>query len=223
MEIVTNDPPLVEQGFEFPPYVRVASLTALLAESSVITVHVPLVQGGKYPTVRLLRQAQLQQSAAQLIIQTSRGGVIVERALLERSRSGVALWTSGSVNRMFRQRWLAVHCWQRRTLLDTRSTRSWLHRSRLPSSTSRFEMNVSSRHPFRSRSGFGFRASAGQNKHSRCFSDRGNSMPITAGSAASSLSAAASELLQSSIFAQPTLNALRFSAHPMTRDGTIRT
>ncbi|GBD05164.1 Erythronate-4-phosphate dehydrogenase [bacterium HR20] len=91
MEIVTNDPPLVEQGFEFPPYVRVASLTALLAESSVITVHVPLVQSGKYPTVRLLKQAQLQQSAAQLIIQTSRGGVIVERALLERSRSGVAV------------------------------------------------------------------------------------------------------------------------------------
>ncbi len=91
MDVVANDPPLVEQGFEFPPYVRIASLPVLVAESSVITVHVPRVHGGKYPTVRLLTQAQLQQSAAQLIIQTSRGGVIVERALLERSRSGVAI------------------------------------------------------------------------------------------------------------------------------------
>jgi erythronate-4-phosphate dehydrogenase len=91
MDIIANDPPLVEQGFEFPPYVRVASLPALVADSSVITVHVPLVQSGKHPTVRLLKQAQLQQSAAQLIIQTSRGGVIIERALLERSRSGVAV------------------------------------------------------------------------------------------------------------------------------------
>lgn len=91
MDILANDPPLQEVGFEFPSYVRGTSLSALVAACDVITVHVPLVTSGKYPTVRLLKQAQLQRSLARLIIQTSRGGVIVERALLERTRNDVAV------------------------------------------------------------------------------------------------------------------------------------
>ncbi len=91
MDVLVNDPPLADQGFLFPTYITVVPLTELLVRSTVITVHVPLVRSGLYPTVGLLDQTQLRSSSARLIIQTSRGGIITERALLERARYGVSV------------------------------------------------------------------------------------------------------------------------------------
>ncbi len=91
MNVYVNDPPLVEQGFPFPPSVTVVPLAELLARSTIITVHVPLVRSGLYPTVGLLDRTQLRHSPARLIIQTSRGGIITERALLDRARYGVSV------------------------------------------------------------------------------------------------------------------------------------
>lgn len=89
--VIGNDPPLVERGDVFPPGVTVASLDELLQHSTVITNHVPLTETGVHRTRRLLTTLLLRTSRAGLIIHTSRGGVIEQRALLDASRRGVAV------------------------------------------------------------------------------------------------------------------------------------
>lgn len=88
MRVLVNDPPLEQNGFTFPGYVHVLPLEELLSQSTIITNHVPLTTMGPFPTWRLLDRKRLRKSQALLIIHTSRGGVVEERALLEAARHG---------------------------------------------------------------------------------------------------------------------------------------
>lgn len=88
LQVLTNDPPLEQNGFRFPDYVHVVPLEALLLRSTIITNHVPLTTGGQFPTWRLLDRQRLSKSPTMLIIHTSRGGIIEERALLHAARQG---------------------------------------------------------------------------------------------------------------------------------------
>ncbi|GIV54610.1 MAG: erythronate-4-phosphate dehydrogenase [Candidatus Kapaibacterium sp.] len=91
LRVVVNDPPLVESGFAFPPQVHVEPLDELLGTCTVITNHVPLTTTGQYPTRGLLCTQQLRRCPARLIVHTSRGGIIVERALHDAVRRGIAV------------------------------------------------------------------------------------------------------------------------------------
>lgn len=91
LRIVVSDPPLQDAGFAFPSYVGVAALDEVLAGSTILTNHVPLVLSGPYPTHGLLDARRLRRSAARLIVHTSRGGIVTERGLLDALRRGVAV------------------------------------------------------------------------------------------------------------------------------------
>ncbi len=91
MSVIVNDPPLGESGFSFPAWTTVASLDELLQSSTIVTNHVPLVTSGRFPTLRLLNATRLHRCAARLIVHTSRGGIVVERALMDSAKRGVAV------------------------------------------------------------------------------------------------------------------------------------
>ncbi len=91
MSVIVNDPPLADSGFSFPAWTTVASLDEVLQSSTIVTNHVPLVTSGRFPTLRLFDASRLHRCAARLIVHTSRGGVVVERALMHSTRRGVAV------------------------------------------------------------------------------------------------------------------------------------
>ncbi len=79
MKILINDPPLAEGGLlkEHCP------LPELLSQSDIVTVHVPFTQDGPYPTLNLIHSENIHHLKPQsLLINTSRGGVVEEAALL---------------------------------------------------------------------------------------------------------------------------------------------
>lgn len=76
---VINDPPLQEQGME-----ALHSLEAALA-CDVVSLHVPLTRGGRHPTFHLLDAARIAALPTNcLLLNTARGGVVDETALLAR-------------------------------------------------------------------------------------------------------------------------------------------
>lgn len=82
MSLTIYDPPLAEMK----QISNAASLHEVL-HSDVITLHVPLTTTGKHPTQNLINQHHLNQLKKHaLLINTSRGEVIHETALLERSQ-----------------------------------------------------------------------------------------------------------------------------------------
>lgn len=86
MRCIFNDPPLRDATGD-PRYQDID--TALQAD--VVTLHVPLTDHGAYPTRHLIDEARLQRARPDaLIINTARGGVIDETALLRHlyARSG---------------------------------------------------------------------------------------------------------------------------------------
>ncbi len=93
MSCVINDPPLAAAGST----VAGATLEAALA-SDIVTVHVPLTDGGDHPTRGLLGAAELAAiNDDALLINAARGGVVDERALLA--------WAQQ------RERAIALDCW----------------------------------------------------------------------------------------------------------------
>lgn len=79
---VANDPPLQAQG-----YSGLHSLEAALA-CDIVTLHVPFTRVGEYPTFRLLDAARVNRlRPGTLLLNTARGGVVEESALLTRLRS----------------------------------------------------------------------------------------------------------------------------------------
>lgn len=73
-----NDPPLAEQNPEHD-FVELEQLT----EADIITLHVPLILNGQYPTYKLVNENFLNKLKRDVtIINTSRGEVIDEKALL---------------------------------------------------------------------------------------------------------------------------------------------
>lgn len=64
-------------------------LDQLLATSDAITLHIPLTRGGLHPTAAMLSASRIAMiKPGAVLIQTSRGGVVNEAAVLERVRDG---------------------------------------------------------------------------------------------------------------------------------------
>lgn len=77
------DPPRVERNSDFES----CSLEEVL-NSDILTFHTPLKKSGDYPTRHWLDEVKLQNRHFKLIINTARGGVINEKALLEAHSNG---------------------------------------------------------------------------------------------------------------------------------------
>ena len=79
---IRNDPPLAEQH----PQAGYAPLEEAL-QADIVSLHVPYTTAGTYPTHHLIGAAQLEQApAGAILVNTSRGGVMDERALVARLR-----------------------------------------------------------------------------------------------------------------------------------------
>lgn len=78
-EVAACDP-LVEPG-TLPAGCAAMTLDELLAWADVVTLHVPLTRGGAHPTHHLLDAARLRAGRWQLLVNTSRGAVVDNRAL----------------------------------------------------------------------------------------------------------------------------------------------
>ncbi|MGJ3257463.1 MAG: 4-phosphoerythronate dehydrogenase [Alcanivorax sp.] len=88
MKVRACDPPLAGQGYAGP--YRLEPLDAML-DADLITLHVPLTDSGDHATRHLLDAARLSRlSASQMLINTCRGPVIDNEALLARLEVGQA-------------------------------------------------------------------------------------------------------------------------------------
>jgi len=84
LNILVNDPPLRDEGYDFPNYIQYSELDYLLANSDIITNHVPRISEGKYKTINLINPANLELVRDNsLFIHASRGKVVDENALIE--------------------------------------------------------------------------------------------------------------------------------------------
>lgn len=80
MKVLVNDPPLADAGF----LENNTSLLQLLSECDIVTLHVPFTRQGAYPTHYLINKENIKYlKSNSLLINTSRGGVVDEKALLE--------------------------------------------------------------------------------------------------------------------------------------------
>lgn len=85
MRVLVCDPLL--PASRLPSGTRALPLDELLAVADVVTLHVPLTHGGDAPTHHLIDAARLAGGAWQLLINTARGPVIDNQALLGLLRS----------------------------------------------------------------------------------------------------------------------------------------
>ena len=89
MRILVNDPPLADAGFVFPSWVTPVALHELVQQSTIISVHVPYVDSGSHPTHNLLTDDLIDQCRLNaLVINSARGGIVDEAALVRRVKHG---------------------------------------------------------------------------------------------------------------------------------------
>lgn len=92
LRILVNDPPLYDIGFVFPDYTEYRQLDDLLSECDILTNHVPLNSDEPYSTVSLLNDENLRLlKNNSLVIHVSRGGVVVEKDLINASKRGITV------------------------------------------------------------------------------------------------------------------------------------
>lgn len=87
--VYVNDPPLADIGYQFPEHVKHLPLEQLLTESSIVSLHTPMIREGAYRTQHLLNRERcmmLQSNA--LLINSARGSIVDESALIERVTEG---------------------------------------------------------------------------------------------------------------------------------------
>lgn len=83
LNILINDSPLYDAGFEFPNYVSHVDYETIIKNSDIITNHVPYISQGKYKTHNLLNENLLDKiKPNSVFIHTSRGGIADEEKLL---------------------------------------------------------------------------------------------------------------------------------------------
>lgn len=85
MRVLRNDPPRVDiegaGGF--------VDLSLLLAESDIVSVHVPFENGGRYPTRHLVdADGVMSMRSGAWLIQSSRGGTVDEQAAVQARQNG---------------------------------------------------------------------------------------------------------------------------------------
>ncbi|MCH5232128.1 MAG: 4-phosphoerythronate dehydrogenase [Muribaculaceae bacterium] len=81
IKIKVCDPLRQKAGFKDCNYVV---LEELLNESNAVTLHVPLTKDGEYPTCRLIDRREIElMKPGTLLINTSRGGIVNEKELLD--------------------------------------------------------------------------------------------------------------------------------------------
>jgi len=95
MKILVNDPPLKEANFIFSSNLKYCGLDELIIQSDIITNHVPKEINGKYPTINLFNEQNLNLlKNNSLFIHASRGGVVDETCILkEKSKKEIMLST----------------------------------------------------------------------------------------------------------------------------------
>jgi erythronate-4-phosphate dehydrogenase len=83
LSIIVSDPPLQRAEMKLPKPARFASLPELLAESDIITCHVPLTKTGPDATYQMLNTEQFEQMKSGVIfINAARGAILSTDALL---------------------------------------------------------------------------------------------------------------------------------------------
>lgn len=83
LEVYINDPPLLDDGFVFPDSVKYSDLQEIFSNCDIISNHVPLTKVGNYKTFKLIDRKLISLiKKDSLFIHTSRGGIVVEEALL---------------------------------------------------------------------------------------------------------------------------------------------
>ncbi len=86
VRVLRNDPPLAAQRGDDTAFVP---LSELLASADIVSLHVPLTRTGAHPTQHLISAAQLTtMRPGSTLINTSRGAVVDNVALLHSLRSG---------------------------------------------------------------------------------------------------------------------------------------
>lgn len=84
LDVYVNDPPLFDNGFKFPDFVKYGELDEIFSNSNIITNHIPLTKSGNYKTYKLIDNNLINRiSKDSLFIHTSRGGVVDEKALID--------------------------------------------------------------------------------------------------------------------------------------------
>lgn len=115
LETLLNDPPLSDEGYEFPAEFRIATLDEIFDECEIITNHVPLTDSDPHPTLDLIDADLIRKTKyGSLLIHSSRGKVVDETALLERLRNNeiyasIDVW-AGEPNFDSELAELTIHC-----------------------------------------------------------------------------------------------------------------
>jgi erythronate-4-phosphate dehydrogenase len=81
MNIIASDPLLEESGIMYQN-IEWKTKSEILQQADVISIHTPLTYKGAYPTAKMFSIDEFDIMSASLLIQTSRGGIIDESALL---------------------------------------------------------------------------------------------------------------------------------------------
>lgn len=80
IRILVNDPPKIAEGIKIDNHV---DRETLLRESDAVTLHVPLISGGRFPTERLIGSRELKlMKQGTILVNSSRGGIVDEASLI---------------------------------------------------------------------------------------------------------------------------------------------
>jgi erythronate-4-phosphate dehydrogenase len=83
MNIIASDPFLQESGIMYTN-IEWHTKSDILQQADIISIHTPLTYHGRYPTAYMFSRDECEIMSASLLIQTSRGGIIAESALLKK-------------------------------------------------------------------------------------------------------------------------------------------
>lgn len=82
--VLINDPPLLDENYDFPKEYAYANLEDLIDQSDILTNHIPLIKEGKHTTFHLFNAQSMSNFKENgLIIHASRGKVFDEDCLID--------------------------------------------------------------------------------------------------------------------------------------------
>lgn len=90
MNIIASDPFLEESGMMYQK-IEWRKKREIVQEADIISIHTPLTFHGAYPTAYMFSREECEIMTASLLIQTSRGGIIEESALLKKLQTSYLL------------------------------------------------------------------------------------------------------------------------------------